>query len=291
MSATQPTATPPTATPQTAVQAQKGSTVTEHTPFGAAADGASTTASYAVLEAALGLGLERGLMEQALTHRSYAYENGGLPNNERLEFLGDSVLGLVVTDALYATHPDLPEGQLAKLRASVVNTRALADVARGIGLGRWVRLGKGEVVTNGEDKSSILADTTEALLGAIFLERGLPGATAVIHRLFDPVMLAAAAEGAALDWKTSLQELAAAGAMGPPEYLITESGPDHLKAFRAVAMVTGQPCGQGAGTSKKQAEQHAAEAAWRTLSARAELAGPAGLPELPELPTPSETGA
>lgn len=274
------------ATTQHATKLRKGPTVTKHTQFGSAADGASTSASYAVLEVALGLALERGLMEQALTHRSFAYENGGLPDNERLEFLGDSVLGLVVTDALYATHPDLAEGQLAKLRASVVNTRALAEVARGINLGRWIRLGKGELVTGGRDKSSILADTTEALLGAIFLERGLAGATLVIHRLFDPVMLAAAAEGAALDWKTSLQELAAAGAMGAPEYLITESGPDHLKAFRAVALVTGEPCGQGAGSSKKEAEQHAAEAAWRTLSAQRPLSA-----DLADLPTASETGA
>ena len=146
-------------------------------PLGPAAAGASGAASYAVLEAALGIGLERGLMERALTHRSYAYEHGGLPNNERLEFLGDAVLGLVVTDALYAAHPDLPEGQLAKLRACVVNTRALAEVARGIGLGRWLRLGKGELATGGPDKASILADTTEALLGAVFLERGLAGAS------------------------------------------------------------------------------------------------------------------
>ena len=128
---------------------------------------------YTRLEAALGTAVETGLLEQALTHRSYAYEHGGLPTNERLEFLGDAVLGLVVTDLLYRRYPDLPEGSLAKLRASVVNTRALADVARGMDLGRWLRLGRGEEVTGGRDKSSILADTIEALIGAVYLDRGV----------------------------------------------------------------------------------------------------------------------
>ena len=143
------------------------------------------------LEDALGVTLSAELVGRALTHRSYAYENGGLPTNERLEFLGDAVLGLVVTDALYRAHPDLPEGQLAKLRASVVNMRALADVARRLGpagLGAYVRLGRGEEVTGGRDKASILADTLEALLGAIYLEYGLDTAALVIRRLFDPLM-------------------------------------------------------------------------------------------------------
>jgi ribonuclease-3 len=222
--------------------------------------------SYTLLEAALGTAVEPGLLERALTHRSYAYEHGGLPTNERLEFLGDSVLGLVVTDALYRTHPDLPEGQLAKLRASVVNTRALAGVARSLELGKWLRLGKGEEVTGGRDKASILADTMEALIGAIYLDRGLDAATVMVRRLFDPLMLAATAEGAALDWKTSLQELTAARGLGVPEYLVEESGPDHQKAFTAAAVVQGTVHGGGAGRSKKEAEQQAAEAAWRDLT-------------------------
>ena len=172
---------------------------------------------FVLLEQQLGAGLSGELVERALTHRSYAYENGGLPTNERLEFLGDSVLGLVVTTALYQRHPDLPEGQLAKLRSSVVSTRALAGVARAIGLGDWVRLGRGEEVTGGRDKSSILADTLEALLGAVYLDRGLDVATQVVLRLFDPLMLAAAGQGAALDYKTALQELSAARALGAPE--------------------------------------------------------------------------
>src|ERR671921_71776 len=147
------------------------------------------------LEKAFGVPLEPGLLERALTHRSYAYENGGLPTNERLEFLGDSVLGVVITSALFHNHPDLPEGQLAKLRASVVNMRALADVARRLGpqgLGPYLLLGKGEEATGGRDKASILADTLEALLGAVYLQHGLPVVTGVIHRLFDPLMADAA---------------------------------------------------------------------------------------------------
>ena len=228
-----------------------------------------TAPSYTLLEAALGTAVEPGLLERALTHRSYAYEHGGLPTNERLEFLGDSVLGVIVTDALYRNHPDLPEGQLAKLRASVVNTRALAGVARSLELGRWLRLGKGEEVTGGRDKASILADTMEALIGAVYVDRGLDAAAVMVRRLFDPLMLAANEDGAALDWKTSLQELTAAKGLGVPEYVVGESGPDHQKAFTAAAVVQGTVYGEGAGRSKKEAEQQAAEAAWRDLSASA----------------------
>ena len=149
--------------------------------------------------------IDADLATRALTHRSYAYENGGLPTNERLEFLGDSVLGLVVTDTLYHAHPDLPEGQLAKLRAAVVNMRALADVARGVGVGVFVRLGRGEETTGGRDKASILADTLEALIGAVYVAHGIEAAARTVHALFDPIIEASAALGAGLDWKTSLQ--------------------------------------------------------------------------------------
>ncbi|WP_422752893.1 ribonuclease III [Micromonospora sp. WMMD708] len=225
------------------------------------------------LEAAFGVTLDAELLERALTHRSYAYENGGLPTNERLEFLGDSVLGVVITTALFRNHPDLPEGQLAKLRASVVNMRALADVARGLGpdgLGAYLLLGKGEETTGGRDKASILADTLEALLGAIYLQHGLDTAAVVIHRLFDPLMAESAGRGAALDWKTSLQELTAALGLGVPEYRIEGTGPDHLKTFTAWVVVAGNRYGGSEGRSKKEAEQRAAEAAWRELTAQAE---------------------
>ena len=153
-------------------------------------------------------------MTLALTHRSYAYENGGLPTNERLEFLGDSVLGIVVTETLYSQYPDWPEGQLAKLRAAVVNAGALADVARSLDLGEYLYLGRGEETTGGRDKSSILADTMEAVFGAVFLDSGIDTARAVIHLLFDPLIERAAELGAGLDWKTSLQEVAAAAGLG-----------------------------------------------------------------------------
>jgi len=219
----------------------------------------------ALLADRLDVVVEPRLLERALTHRSYAYENGGLPTNERLEFLGDSVLGLVVTDALYRNHPELPEGQLAKLRAAVVNMRALAEVGRELDLGRFVRLGRGEESTGGRDKASILADTLEALLGAVYIDAGLERAAELVHRLFDPLIQEAATLGAGLDWKTSLQELTAAGALGVPEYVVTETGPDHEKEFRAVVMVSGDAYGEGSGRSKKEAEQEAAASAWRSI--------------------------
>ncbi len=223
------------------------------------------------LEQALGVVLDPDLLGRALTHRSFAYENGGLPTNERLEFLGDAVLGLVITDSLFHAHPDLPEGQLAKLRASVVNMRALADVARTLGpggLGPHMRLGRGEEVTRGRDKASILADTLEALLGAVYIEHGLDMARQVVHRLFDPVMADSAQRGAGLDWKTSLQELTAAHGLGVPEYVVTEEGPDHEKHFTAMVRVAGEDLGTGQGRSKKESEQQAAETAWKTLRER-----------------------
>jgi len=217
----------------------------------------------------LGVDLDPELLERALTHRSYAYEHGGLPHNERLEFLGDSVLGVVVTETLYRTHPDMPEGKLAKLRASVVNMRALADIARAIGsggLGGYLRLGRGEEASGGRDKSSILADALEAVLGAVYLEHGLQGAADVVHRLFDPLLDEVARSGAGLDWKTSLQELTAERGLGVPEYLMSSDGPDHEKTFTAQASVAGDLYPARTGRSKKEAEQAAAEAAWRALT-------------------------
>jgi len=209
--------------------------------------------------------IDPGLLERSVTHRSYAYENGGLPTNERLEFLGDSVLGLVVTDTLYRTHPDLPEGQLAKLRAAVVNAKALAGIGRELGLGEHLLLGRGEETTGGRDKSSIVADTVEAVLGAVYLDQGLDVATALIHRLFDPLIAESAGLGAGLDWKTSLQELCAAQSLGVPEYVVEESGPDHMKSFRARVRVGSDLFGDGRGGSKKEAEQQAASTAYAEL--------------------------
>jgi ribonuclease III len=218
------------------------------------------------LRRALGVPIMPKSLERALTHRSFAYENANPPTNERLEFLGDSVLGLVVTDTLYREYPSLPEGQLAKLRAAVVQMGALAEVARGLNLGAYIRLGKGEQVTGGRDKSSILADTLEAVIGAVYIDCGLAEASALVHRLFDPVIARSARLGAGLDWKTSLQELTASGVLGVPEYHVEESGPDHQKSFRAMVRVGGHVYGAGEGRSKKEAEQQAAEAAWNAIS-------------------------
>ncbi|MBC3985255.1 ribonuclease III [Streptomyces sp. AC563] len=236
---------------------------------------ADTASSHTVLEGRLGYHLESALLVRALTHRSFAYENGGLPTNERLEFLGDSVLGLVVTDTLYRIHPDLPEGQLAKLRAAVVNSRALAEVGRGLDLGAFIRLGRGEEGTGGRDKASILADTLEAVIGAVYLDKGLDAAAELVHRLFDPLIERSSNLGAGLDWKTSLQELTATEGLGVPEYLVSETGPDHEKVFTAAARVGGVAYGTGTGRSKKEAEQQAAEAAWRAIRAAADEAAAA----------------
>ena len=231
----------------------------------------SHPADPAELTKVLGVELDAGLLRRALTHRSYAYEHGGLPHNERLEFLGDSVLGVVITESLYRAHVELPEGRLAKLRASVVNMRALAGISRGIGpngLGAYLHLGRGEESTGGRDKSSILADALEALLGAVYLEHGLDETARVVHALFDKLMREVAESGAGLDWKTSLQELTAERGLGVPEYAMSSYGPDHEKTFTAAATVAGETFAASTGRSKKEAEQAAAETAWRAISAR-----------------------
>lgn len=217
---------------------------------------------------ALGVAVDPELLELALTHRSFAYENGGIPTNERLEFLGDAVLGMVITETLYAAYPDFAEGSLAKLRAAVVNAKACAQVARQIGVGAHLRLGRGEETTGGRDKSSILADTLEAVIGAIYLSAGMDVAAAFIHAQFDPLIENAAALGAGLDWKTSLQELSAELGLGVPMYVITESGPDHQKWFTAQVQLADGVHGHGEGKSKKDAEQEAAAATYAELSSR-----------------------
>ncbi|WP_308191252.1 ribonuclease III, partial [Spelaeicoccus albus] len=203
----------------------------------------------------------------ALTHRSYSYEHGGIPTNERLEFLGDAVLGVVVTVALYTDNPDLPEGQLAKRRSAVVNTRALAQVGRRLGLGDFIMLGKGEERSGGRDKDSILADTVEALIGATQVGAGMDAAWALVHRLIDPLLADAATLGAGMDWKTSLQEASSAAGLGTPSYEVTGTGPDHARRFTADARLGSTTWGTGDGSSKKDAEAAAAEAAYRAVTA------------------------
>ncbi|RWZ51977.1 ribonuclease III [Labedella phragmitis] len=222
----------------------------------------------ASLVVALGVPVSAELLELALTHRSFAYENGGVPHNERLEFLGDSVLGLAVTEKLFRENPDLPEGSLAKMRASVVSTVALAVVARGIELGRYLRLGRGEELTGGRDKSSILADTMEAIFGAVFLDSGPEVAKDLVLRLLTPLIGEIDRFGATMDPKTSLQEAAAALGGPAPHYVISSSGPDHARTFVARVSVGDLVSAEGTGSSKKHAEMAAALAAWNELDAR-----------------------
>ncbi len=205
------------------------------------------------------------MLELAFTHRSFAYESGSKETNERLEFLGDSVLGLIVTESLYKRYPDFDESRLSPLRSGVVNMRALADIARGLQLGSHIRLGKGEEVTGGRDKHSLLADALEALIGAIYLQFGFAKCSEIVEKLITPTMDSAVARGAGLDGKTALQELAAALGKGAPEYVVSEEGPDHDKNFTATAMLAGQILSQGVGKSKREAEQVAARGAYEAL--------------------------
>jgi ribonuclease-3 len=232
---------------------------------------------------ALGVDLPEDLLTLALTHRSYAYEAGGLPTNERLEFLGDAVLGLVITAEIFTRYPDRSEGELAKLKSAVVNTQALARIARNLvpdGLGAYLLLGRGEVGSGGAQKANLLADAVEALLGATYVQHGHEVATEVIVRLFADVLAAAAKLGAGLDWKTSLQELAAARRLGVPAYAVSSSGPEHDKHFTARAVVSGEDYGHGEGHTKKEAEQQAAAAAYKALEALEAAEDPAGDTEL-----------
>jgi ribonuclease III len=230
----------------------------------------------AELAAALDVHLDdMRLLEQALTHRSWAFENGAVDPNERLEFLGDAVLALVVTDEIFHAHPAEQEGRLAKVRAAAVKTGSLASLARELRLGRFIKLGRGEAASGGADKDSILADTLEAVLGAVYLDQGFATAYDLVKRLFASRLDELAGRGAALDFKTSLQELAAARFDSLPRYQVDDTGPDHEKTFTASVSVDGDVVGRGEGRSKKEAEQHAAREAYR------HLAGDAGDPTAP----------
>jgi ribonuclease-3 len=228
----------------------------------------TTEALLDELQRTLQVELDPDLLLLALTHRSFAYENGGIPTNERLEFLGDSILGQAVTVKLFTDHPELEEGELAKRRASLVSSTALAEVGRSIGLGPFIRLGRGETLTGGADKPSILADTVEAIIGAVYLDRGGDVATALVLRLIAPLLRDPERFGAAMDPKTSLQEIAARRGTTAPAYTVTESGPDHNKHFVATVVVGDLVQASGEGSSKKQAEMAAALEAWTSLSTR-----------------------
>jgi ribonuclease III len=252
------------------------------------ADGAARPEPTALLEK-LGVRLDPELLVLALTHRSFAHEAGGIPTNERLEFLGDTVLGLVVTEALYRRHPETSEGDLARMRAATVSQRALAAVARRLHVGRYVLLGRGERRTRGFDKDSILSDTLEALIGAAYLSHGMETARDLVHRLMDDTLAAAADLGAGLDWKTSLQEAAAERGFGAPVYDVVAEGPEHARVFHA-QVTAGPVLGMGDGSAKKHAEQAAAEQAYRALQTQFPLAEPtATSPVEPSPVKPVET--
>ncbi len=224
-----------------------------------------TSNLYSDLLEILGVDIDSELLELAFTHRSFAYEAGLTATNERLEFLGDSVLGMIVTEELYRKYPDLDESRLSPLRSGIVNMRALADIARTLDLGRYIRLGKGEEVTNGRDKNSLLADAFEALIGALYISAGFEKTSECLLRLVGPTLTNAMALGAGLDGKTALQELVASLGKSTLEYQVTESGPDHDKSFEAIAIVGGEAIATGLGKSKREAEQAAARAAFNIL--------------------------
>ncbi len=210
------------------------------------------------------------LLTQALAHRSWCAEHPEESSNERLEFLGDAVLGIIVTDHVYTTYPALAEGHLAKVRASVVNADVLAEVASRIELGPCLRLGKGEDASGGRAKTSILSDAMEAIIAAVYLDGGLEAARAMVMKLFGDRIADAANGPGGDDYKTRLQELAAQRFERLPRYQVDAEGPDHAKRFFATVLIGGESRGTGEGGSKKQAEQAAARAAWVWLSMQGE---------------------
>lgn len=220
---------------------------------------------HAPLVRRLAVDIDDEILTLALTHRSFAHESGGIPTNERLEFLGDSVLGIIITEFLFGAHPDASEGELAKMRAAIVSQRGLAAVARDLALGGHILLGRGEIFTGGSEKDSILADTVEAVIGAVYLRFGLEPTRAMVLRLTAALLADAPRLGASLDWKSSLAEIAALHHLPNPIYAAESSGPDHDRTFTATATV-GRFIGSGRGSSKKAAEHAAAEQAYDLLT-------------------------
>lgn len=213
----------------------------------------------------IGVEVDRELLQQALTHRSYAYEHGGIPNNERLEFLGDSVLGFVVTEYIYRTLPDLAEGELTKVKNSVVSEKALSVAAKEIGLGQQLLLGKGEEQTGGRQKPSLLCDAFEAVLGAVFLSAGFDAAAGMVQKYIFPFLADPDALRFQADPKTSILELAQARSLGAVTYQIDFEGPDHERTFFATIFVGGTEQARAEGKTKKAAETAAAEIALNAL--------------------------
>ena len=226
------------------------------------------------LEASIGVRFDdRGVLLRSLAHRSWCAENGEPESNERLEFLGDSVLGLVVTHYVFEHFPELPEGQLSEVRAGVVNARVLAELALELDLGSHLLLGKGEDAAGGRAKPSILADAFEAVIAAVYIDRGFGVARDLVLRCLSERIAAAAAGPGGRDFKTRLQEATAARSLGRPRYVVRDEGPDHAKQFFALVYVADHVYGEGDGSSKKEAEQSAAWVAWTRLQDEADGQG------------------
>lgn len=206
----------------------------------------------------LGVEVQADLLQQALTHRSYAYEHGGTPNSERLEFLGDSVLGFVVTEHIFKTLPGLDEGELTKVKNSVVSEKALAFAARQVGLGQYLLLGKGEDSTGGRDKPSLLCDVFEAVLGAAYLTGGMSAARKMIETFIYPLLADPDALRQQSDPKTRIIEVAQSKKLGEVSYEITHEGPDHERVFFAKLFIGGNLVCEAEGKTKKAAEMAAA---------------------------------
>ncbi|HLB25437.1 MAG TPA: ribonuclease III [Nitrospirota bacterium] len=211
---------------------------------------------------------DRGLLLQALTHKSYANERRTWPagHNERLEFLGDTVLDFIVSDIIMRLCQDSPEGEMSKLRAVVVSETNLAKVARGLGLGNYLQLGKGEEQTGGRDKPSLVANALEAVIAAMYMDGGLDEAYRFIRENFEPDIRVAVESRLSFDYKTELQEACQSLFGELPKYtVVDESGPDHQKVFEVEIEAGGRVLGRGSGRSKKEAEQRAAGAALDVL--------------------------
>ena len=212
------------------------------------------------------------MLEEALTHRSWCADHPGVSSNERLEFLGDAVLALVVTDHIYAAYPGMSEGQLAPLRAEVVRAETLADLAAELQLGQALRLGRGEEATGGREKRSILSDAMEAVIGAVYLDAPWEVLIDLVREWLSERIASASEVPGIRDFKTRLQEYCARRGFDAPEYRLSAKGPDHAKQFSAAVHVSGEERGRGKGRSKKEAEQAAAASAWQTLDSNAVVA-------------------
>ncbi|MDO4887273.1 MAG: ribonuclease III [Actinomycetaceae bacterium] len=231
--------------------------------------------SYRELVERWGIDIDRPMLRLALTHRSFAYEHDE-PHNERLEFLGDSILGLVTAERVYRDFPHSREGDMSRMKTFAVSEKALASVARGLGLGQFIRLGKGEAASGGRDKDSILSDTVEALIAATYLQHGMEPTRRVVERLIADKLRDASILGPNLDWQTSFEEIAhARGMEGSLQFEVTSTGPDHQRVYTAVASMGGRVWGSGKGTSKKGSRQAAAEASYRIIVAEAREGAPA----------------